>query len=483
MRSTVQGGPINPINILSFGAKGDGITDDSTAILNAISYASSSGVNKVFIPTGTYIISRGFPLPDNFTVIGSGALTTLKLPSTTLGRNDEKTQTSVFVGEKAYSQYNSPGAETTNGITIKNITLDLQKPNGLYIDGVDYSLNYPRLLYGIRFINPNNCIIDNVTVLKPWLGGIGLYTGYNNTSNCGNNVIRNCTVTLEGYWYKSGYGPNEQTNGNLIYPKQNSVGSYVNYIGIEVASVIGANNNGSRVNLSRSSTDYTASRMLNNEISNNTLFGGSHGISVSNVNYTLINQNNINDFSHRGVIVISTCDYNTITYNTITNIGSTGIHLAYDCQYNTASYNNVNTVYGQEGDGIKSYINCNNSLITYNSVYNAYTSGIRVAHGANNNVIRYNNITGSYPTKTSQKGIKILANTYNQYTLDGLTFSNQLTAQGNICTYNNILSASLGVAGGDEMNIGGKYYNNTVSNNTYINVGTSENLNVTSTSY
>lgn len=45
------------INVKIFGAKGDGVTDDTASIQSAIDYANDNKINKVFIPPGQYIVS------------------------------------------------------------------------------------------------------------------------------------------------------------------------------------------------------------------------------------------------------------------------------------------------------------------------------------------------------------------------------------------------------------------------------------------
>lgn len=45
------------VNILTFGAKGDGITDDTAAIQATMDYASTHGIQTIFCPSGQYKIS------------------------------------------------------------------------------------------------------------------------------------------------------------------------------------------------------------------------------------------------------------------------------------------------------------------------------------------------------------------------------------------------------------------------------------------
>ena len=70
------------VNVLDFGAKGDGTTDDTTAIQSAYNAANTStGSVTVFFPSGTYLISNTINCTPNFgttvpQLLGEGADTT-----------------------------------------------------------------------------------------------------------------------------------------------------------------------------------------------------------------------------------------------------------------------------------------------------------------------------------------------------------------------------------------------------------------------
>jgi hypothetical protein len=62
--STVLDRGIPVFNVLAFGATGDGATDDSSAVQNAINAAAANG-GTVYFPSGTYLITSQLTIPNN----------------------------------------------------------------------------------------------------------------------------------------------------------------------------------------------------------------------------------------------------------------------------------------------------------------------------------------------------------------------------------------------------------------------------------
>ncbi|WP_053162580.1 putative Ig domain-containing protein [Pseudomonas brassicacearum] len=105
-------------NVQNFGAKGDGITDDTAAIQSAIDAAAAAGGGQVYMPTGTYIVSGGeepsdgcLMLKSNVYLYGDGmGETTVKL----VDGSDTKI---TGIIRSAYG-------EETHDFGVSNLTID-----------------------------------------------------------------------------------------------------------------------------------------------------------------------------------------------------------------------------------------------------------------------------------------------------------------------------------------------------------------------
>lgn len=437
------------INVKDYGAVGDGVQNDTSAILKAFDVLKSGSVSSnLYFPEGTYLIDRGFNIPSGSNINGEGQKTTLLLKKGLPQRIDNRWQAAVFMGTEQYKGMGSLNSTVVNSdITIRDLCIDLQRD----VENLDKTGDSFPMMGGINILNADYCTIKNVNIKNTWIYGISLFCNGDSKKDLTGNLIEDCTIELTNNWYDTPNNPRFQPP----------------LIGIELASEISSfSNNGAGISLTRTPEMYFPSRTYNNTIKNCKIVGGSHGISLSNARNNVIEGNTISDCSNRGIILSATSDENVIRNNKVNNIGSTAIHLSYNSDKNKIYGNEVDGVLCCEGDGIKAYVNCNENEIYDNIVKNFATTGIRVAHGANKNIIRNNKIDGGKNSR-GKYGIKILANTNNQYFTDNLKFDDKLTANDNVCKDNIITNIETPVKVGDEVfPTGNTFQNNVVSNNT-----------------
>ncbi len=138
------------VNVKEFGAKGDGVTDDTTAIINAIAAANPNGVDGVsgkgivYFPPGTYQINSQLVIPGKVKLFGAGTRATrIRVAS------------------------NFSGLSTTGAIRIGNATEDIV---GVVLK--DFMLEVSGYLSSVGIMSgdlQNGCIIENVLV-NNWAG-------------------------------------------------------------------------------------------------------------------------------------------------------------------------------------------------------------------------------------------------------------------------------------------------------------------------
>lgn len=141
-------------NVKQYGALGNGSTDDTTAITNALNSLSSTG-GTLFFPPGTYITGNQTLLP-NVHIVGAGlGNTTLKLKA---GAN-----TDLLSAQTGSINLSASGGSGSNGtllsFSIRDLTLDGNKAN--QTSGTSYPLRF----YGYNFI------LRDLQILNGYTGG------------------------------------------------------------------------------------------------------------------------------------------------------------------------------------------------------------------------------------------------------------------------------------------------------------------------
>lgn len=124
-----------------FGARGNGVTDDTKAIQAAVNTAP-----VVHIPAGTYIVSDSIMLPAGCRIMGVGTASVLRKRDERVGR--------VLV--------NGPDAST--GIVIERLTIDGARCGNAYVGGTD-GLFLTRCTGAIvREVTVRNCLNDGIII-------------------------------------------------------------------------------------------------------------------------------------------------------------------------------------------------------------------------------------------------------------------------------------------------------------------------------
>ncbi len=166
------------LDVRDWGAKGDGTTDDTTAIQNALNAAESYGGGIVFFPPGTYLISATIQLPSKVYMKGVAGTTYnfidlsrdnfLPRVNTVIKLKDTALSGIAMIEPKNPNDFSSAG--------IENLILDgnkaCQTGSGYY--GIKIS-DAPTPAY--KDGNRSQAQFRNIIVYQ--VKGIGFYAGYN----------------------------------------------------------------------------------------------------------------------------------------------------------------------------------------------------------------------------------------------------------------------------------------------------------------
>lgn len=153
------------INVKDFGAKGDGVTDDTQAIQTTLNYASTNSI-QVHIPQGTYLISSTISIPNNVNVIGIGnaseikasaAITMLRLSSTSNYGNRYGVLSNLKINGNNIATIGLDLAHVIVKRSFSNLQIDFINGTGLQMDSTQNctfdSVHFESCVIGIRLLN------------------------------------------------------------------------------------------------------------------------------------------------------------------------------------------------------------------------------------------------------------------------------------------------------------------------------------------
>jgi len=409
----VSSGFNDVINVRNYGAKGDGTTDDTTAINNAI--AACTNYSTLYFPAGKYLITSqpsGFANLTNFTVCGDGWSSQIYSNVTgAAGNTFTVASTCSYVTIRDLSFYGSATIRGS-GIHIRFYPQYGQIVNCYFTGCSDFAVH---LSNSSTTVYSEGLAVIGCTIFAPL--GDGIHVG--NAKDfvvMGNTLINTGDDSIALVADNTGYGPQR-----------------------------GA-------------------------VTGNTIFNGSvRGISVLECSDIEVSGNNITTTVNAGIELnryLSTSAYNVRckvignkVYNSNTSVGPIGAINAYFCQDCTIDSNQVSNP--STGAGI-AFLDLQNTSISFNTVTSAPTYGIR------------GYTFGAAHTASNWTGVFIIGNTIKGTTTNDGIF---VTADSGKTLVDCIVTDNVGYSLGSGVFITyqqinpGRIYNNTNIGGTYVNGG------------
>lgn len=179
-------------NVTSYGATGNGTTDDTAAIVAAVNAANTAGLGTVYLPAGTYLISwagSGQPTTGNMFHVGQHTVVT--------GASQGTTTILMAPSQGNYNRiFTCWNGDST--ITFQNFTFDQNGPN---TGGTPSGANGVRQI--ITFINNLNSLVTGCRFTNVVCDQAVAIYGDSGSVTVQNNIFDNVglNTTLQSAWY------------------------------------------------------------------------------------------------------------------------------------------------------------------------------------------------------------------------------------------------------------------------------------------
>ena len=409
------------INVKSFGAVGDGLTDDTLFFENALDTIESLGRGVLIIPNGTYLISNSLPIPSNTIILGKGKVI--------IKRNSDTDNIMITKSDGI-----SGGFDGCENIVIDNIIFDAS--------GSDHQPLCTILASGhAKNITVKNCTFKN---LNNWH-----MIEFNSTKD---SIITRCIFDTYGYGSEgvgsemvqldfagsSGafpwYGPYDNTHCENIKIIDNvfkncngdAIGNHSFLSGAILRDIFIENNkfvNVSIYGLSLCDIDgyyiannkfegcpygiYLANQLNNNNdiiIRDNYYYGTRSDTYVTGEGrFVGINPTGRNGFITSGIKIINNIIYNANTHG----IAGTFSNVIINNNYISGSYRNGIYIYGGENIVITDNETINNN-VSAGSYYDIIIGNN--VNDVSSDILVSNNIFGTYATTNYSEKVFITGN-------------------------------------------------------------------------
>ena len=200
-------------NVMDFGAVGNGTTDDTTAIQNAVNSLGTNG-GTLYIPKGTYLCSSTISMAEKVTIIGEG-------PSSSVF-----TFSNTGAGLKMTSPINSSTGVYTGVYNLGITCTNSSNTDGGYVDVGGTYVNLQNVAitgfkYGVIFDQTelgeiNLCYLNNQLYAGIWLVNGSEYSAGASALFTNRISVQKCQInqgnTVYGILDDGGYSHNFDTN-------------------------------------------------------------------------------------------------------------------------------------------------------------------------------------------------------------------------------------------------------------------------------
>ena len=197
-----------PANVKDFGAVGDGVTDDTAAIQAAI---DCENVDKLYFPTGTYLINETVNLRSNIKLYGEGVIKIAGSATTTDMIRIDGFDNIVVDGLKFETTLNNTDASSFNRSTSvlwsNMIAFHITNSNNISIMNSDFTnFEYAFKVDGNSDFN-NNVLVENCKINNSPMPIYVSYTDNFKVRNCRMEAPE-CASHLDHHIYGSAYCKN-----------------------------------------------------------------------------------------------------------------------------------------------------------------------------------------------------------------------------------------------------------------------------------
>jgi len=227
------------VNVKSFGAVGDGVTDDTQAFADIITAVGDNGGGTLFIPEGTYLANIDISAYSDMHILGVGQASIIKAvtadPVITINGighytvNNSVRQLEIDGNTTSYGiSISATAPNVVNDLTIDNVRI-ASVTRGIYI----YSASVGEEVYGNKFSNLHISTVSEYGIYQ--LGGV-----YNSWQNI---LIDGISGTGNAIWTQGTNNGwvNIATDGRIHNQGQNNVFQNISIEGITGDADLGSN--------------------------------------------------------------------------------------------------------------------------------------------------------------------------------------------------------------------------------------------------